>query len=116
MWCCLVMALYVVSTYGSLRRLDHENARIAAEFTQFETGGVLFLHDRFRFRRGGVVVRTADTQCIHAILEHAPADSELGRGVSLHIVVLFQGVKNDLPLEFPPGFFEREAAGKGIVS
>ena len=58
----------------------------------------------FRFRSGCVIVRATDSQRIHPVLEHPPADPELGGGVGLDVVVLFQGVKNDFSFEFHHGF------------
>ena len=63
-----------------------------------------------------VIVGATDTQGIHPVLQHAPADTELGGGVGLNVVIFFQCIEDDLPFKFHHGFLEREASGKGVVS
>src|SRR5690349_1156152 len=111
------MAQYVVSTYGSLLRPNDRTSRyLPGQSTPLIQGPVLFLHRCLRLRRRGVVVRTADAQGIHAVFQHATADTELGRGMCLDVVVLLERIENDLTLEFHDGFFQRKAAGERVVS
>ena len=74
----------------------------------------LFWRQGFRLRRR-FTVWTTDTQRIHTIFQHSPADAELGGRVSLHIIILFQRVQDDFTLELHDGFFQRQASRQGIV-
>ena len=76
---------------------------------------MLFLQGRFGLGRRGVVIRAADTERIHPVLEHSTADPELGRRMGLHVIVLLQCIENDFSFEFHDRLFEREPACQGVV-
>jgi len=66
---------------------------------------VLFLHDSLRLG-ADFLVWSADSQRIHAVLEHSAADSQQVGGMGLNIVCSLEGIENNFPFEFHDSFFE----------
>ena len=67
--------------------------------------GVLFLHYDLRFS-AAFLIGSTDSQCIHAVFEHPAADSKQVGGMGLDIAGSFQGIQDNLALEFHHGFLE----------
>ena len=76
---------------------------------------MLFLHQGF-WLGSRFTIGATDAQRIHPVLEHTPADTELGGGVILNVVIFFQRIEDDLAFKFQNGFLERETSSQGIVT
>ena len=76
---------------------------------------VLFMCEDRRLT-AALLVRPADSQRVHAVLEHPAANSQEVGGMGLNVVGPFEGVQNNFSLEFHHGFFERQSPGKGVVA
>ena len=76
---------------------------------------VLFLHYGLSFGADSLV-GSADSQRIHAVFEHPAADSQQVGGMGLDVAGSFQGIQDNLALEFHHGFLERQAPCEGVVA
>ena len=76
---------------------------------------MLFLHYGWRFG-ADFLIRTSDSQRVHAVLEHPTADSQQVGGMGLDVVRSLEGIQDNFPLKFHNGFFKRQSPGERVVT